>query len=1040
MIPEQFRLKNTIKYPTSLIVGGLSRLGLEIADSLIDQGGYVIIADSYNEENLSKLNIFTEETLVSFIDFAELSNLDEDLKRLDYIFYFNHESRDLSSQISTQEFLRSSSHLDTSLSLANKFEAKFLLTTSIRANQLAQVYGDFSNSALAAEHRPAYTEIEIQKYSEEMTLEYIEKSHTDARIVRLGEVIGEGIDFKSKTFFNELILDVAKNQPLKLSKDGLESEIMVHLMDAAYGLIKAQFSRDTKGEVFSVSYPNQFTHLSLAYKIQDLDPEAKEIQFVEKDNNLPDIKLHKPAKNLSEIGWAPKVPIDKAIMQSIAAAKIYLLESQSGKYSEEDNVVNKLKGFLSLADKNDPSAANIYGGPISRLVAERQKQEDEKSEPQNSKGSKKSKKFRRKTVKEDATDKIWEASREAGNSINEIKRKPFLEILKYTVLIGFGIFIFIYIFAPIISIGKDVVALLPFYNNSLSAIENSSYSSNALHADILSNSLKDMDNNLRGFSATMASIGKGENYQQVIAVVNSYALLADGLKDIEYAADPFYKYLSDFESNIQQSNGVDSYLESKNSTKDYKAILEEFEDRAPYLDSGIEKYKKGLQQAENVNYSLIPDFISGKLKNLNEKLKERVEIVDSLKSMKNLPELLALNGPKTYLILLTDNTRLKPVGGEIASILEITLSEGKIFNITLKTPEQTSFDFSKITKSTLDEINLTKLSAVSKDSVGLQDFGNISDFNKYSQALINLYKDSSDQKIDGVFSLNYNSLADLLSMLNENGAGVRIAQTDFDGKDFLNTFANFQTEDESLVSKHALSAQVYSKTIENLLSNVRYLSPKIIQAFNKGIDNKDILASAQSLDYVTYIQDHNLAGNKFAIFGYNLGFNLTDPKIASIDKVPEFDLDEEVRIDSKDLLIYKLNIEVPTLGATQEFSICIPSNSTEAIIKNSNGAVVFVTNQSQTQKCLVTQIKRDKDLEVSWKTKANLTTVEGGFELNLPSKEFKGSNISLTKKIILEPDLKLIKINPSETLRNSTLVFNQDLNSDTNFVITYSKQ
>jgi len=258
MIPEKYRLKNTIKYPTSLIIGGLSKLGLEIADSLIEQGGYVIIIDIYTEENIEKLNIFPKDTLISFLDFTAIPHLEEDIRRLDYVFYFNHESRDLNSKVSTQQFLTFSNYLDTTLSLVSKFDAKFLLTTSVKAHQLVLINQEVGiNYGVGSSQKHAvYTEMEVQKYGESLTMEYVERTQLDARIIRLAEVIGDGIDFSNRTVFVDLVLSAAKGESLKLRKDGLETEFYVHILDAAYGIIKAQFSRNTLGEIYSLGYDN----------------------------------------------------------------------------------------------------------------------------------------------------------------------------------------------------------------------------------------------------------------------------------------------------------------------------------------------------------------------------------------------------------------------------------------------------------------------------------------------------------------------------------------------------------------------------------------------------------------------------------------------------------------------------------------------------------------------------------------------------------------------------------------------------------------
>ena len=171
-IPEQYRIKNTIKYPTSILVGGMSRLGFEIADSLIEQGGYVIIVDTFTPENIDRLKAFPKETLISFVDYTSLPHLEAEVRRLDYVFYFAHDSQDFTHKISTQEFLNYSNYLDTTLELTSKFQAKFLLTTAIRAHQILmsadQIDPNFG-TMVSARHL-VYTDMEFQRYAESLAI------------------------------------------------------------------------------------------------------------------------------------------------------------------------------------------------------------------------------------------------------------------------------------------------------------------------------------------------------------------------------------------------------------------------------------------------------------------------------------------------------------------------------------------------------------------------------------------------------------------------------------------------------------------------------------------------------------------------------------------------------------------------------------------------------------------------------------------------------------------------------------------------------
>jgi nucleoside-diphosphate-sugar epimerase len=137
MINNQFRLQNSIKYPTSIIVNGATPLGLTVAASLLEQGGYVVIVDNYDETNIAKLKArFGEEKLLALIDYSSITHLPDELRRLDYVFYLQHEASNFEETISTHKFLKYSNYLDAMLSLTSRFEAKFLLTTSIKAHQL----------------------------------------------------------------------------------------------------------------------------------------------------------------------------------------------------------------------------------------------------------------------------------------------------------------------------------------------------------------------------------------------------------------------------------------------------------------------------------------------------------------------------------------------------------------------------------------------------------------------------------------------------------------------------------------------------------------------------------------------------------------------------------------------------------------------------------------------------------------------------------------------------------------------------------------
>ncbi|MEO6729309.1 MAG: DUF4012 domain-containing protein, partial [Candidatus Dojkabacteria bacterium] len=868
MIPEQYRLKNTIKYPTSLIIGGLSKLGLEIADSLIEQGGYVIIVDSYTEENLIKLNSFPHDALVSFLDFTTIPNLDEEIRRLDYVFYFAHDTGDTLAQVSTQDFLNFSNYFDSTLKLASKFDAKVLLTTSIKAHQRALANDDLglNYSSDASTKHKIYTNLELQRYAESLSIEYNERVNLDARIVRLAEIIGDGIDFNRDTSFVELIMSASKGENLKLKKDGLDTEFLVHVLDAAYGIIKAQFSPNTKGNMYSLSYENAFSHLSIAYKIQEVEENAQNIEFVDEKDNLPTIKFYKPAPNLSQIGWTTRVPFEKAIKQSIAAAKIHLLElSTNSKAPGNKNFVDKLKSFVDLADKGQvpSSAVDDTAGPISRLIAERRRQEEEKKRQMEYAANTIRDKRKRKprTFTERITNWSWEKVRNLGQTFSVFKNKTPAEavliIVSFALLIGF----YLYIFSPAIVIAKELLLIIPEYQSLESNIINSRLDLVSGNADKIKNSLSNIDTVLDRFEVPARVIALGKNYTEVKKGIDAFKLYADGVSNISYAAAPFYDYLNNFKNNTQLRAGSDSYLAVANNGSDYSEYLKEMDIRSPFLNLGKDKIDKSSELAGKVDSTLYPGFIQGRFNQLTKSIEESQKWANSSTSIENIADLLGYKSTKVYLFLLLDNTRLKPIGGDVASFALVTVNKGSITDIVVNSATDFAPDMSAVTAADLKEINNRKYTYKTAANLTLSDIGNVSDFNEYQSIVKKVFGSSFKKEIDGVSILNYSTLDEIIKSIS-NGRKFEVNNIDFAQGNFLTNLISVQDNNESLASKYRLSTQLLAYTFNSFLTNANISLPILLNTLNKEVENKNVYVQAESLDYSEFIAENNLDGNK----------------------------------------------------------------------------------------------------------------------------------------------------------------------------------
>lgn len=307
------KIKMNKANPTTLIVGGVNFLGQELVESLIDQKGFVIMLDDINKGNIENVRKYLDSDLFLFTDNSTLGELKDELSRIDYIVYLTDLVSASNTEIESEEFLKRSNLLSETLKLSLHFKSKFVLCTSLPV---------FENSSVTTSKKSKnihdYDVTELQRYSESLTKEYIKKASLNARIVRLGEVIGYGMEIKNTdSNFVRLCKLALTAKPLTIYGEGLELRSYVNVKDASLGILKSLFEDKTKDKIYSLCYPQNITSLSLAYKIAEVEPKAGHIVFKEGDNT-GGVFTEKSEDNLSEIGWEAKIPLERSIAQVVS--------------------------------------------------------------------------------------------------------------------------------------------------------------------------------------------------------------------------------------------------------------------------------------------------------------------------------------------------------------------------------------------------------------------------------------------------------------------------------------------------------------------------------------------------------------------------------------------------------------------------------------------------------------------------------------------------------------------------------------------------
>ncbi len=1032
MAKDLFRLQNTIKYPTSIIVNGASPLGLSVASSLLEQGGYVIIVDNYDETNLAKLSArFGEERLLALLDYSSITHLPEELRRLDYIFYLQHEANDFSETISTHKFLKYSNYLDAMLSLAGRFEAKFLLTTSIKAHQmlLDSMQLDLNYGKNAKDKHTVYTEMEIQRYAESLTLEYVNKMDLNARILRLGEVIGSGIDLTKRTMFNQFLIAAVTGRELSIKNDGLESDFYVHLMDAAYGIVKAQFSKDTKGEIYTLSYEQAYTHLSVAYLMQDLEPESKEINFIA--DSAPVVHLQKPAPNLSRIGWIPKIDFEQAVKDSLSAAKLYILkESAKAKVPGDSAIVDKLKSFLSLAQEEDDLDIDVDSGPVSRLIAERKLQMRAKElalKDANDDIQWKTK-AKERSPKQKISNSLWQGFNSFKKRFSSLKNVTPAQLL-YSILAAVVlIFFYFNVLAPVLALGRNILVIssqLPQMANAISTFDTAA-TKNALES--LEFSLSDSAAIVAKYQGILKYFALDQTGYQISAALSDYALWASAGKDMMYVAEPLTSYLNSYADNIYFRPNSDSYLSSSNGL-DYSPILTELNNRKAYLDAAYDKYVQAIDHLDTLE---VPSVLADTFSKLNGGMK-LVDLEKMNNLLANANALLGIGEDQTYLIAVLDNARLQTAGGSLSALIQMTWQNGAVAEVKV-----VPIDSIDIGTWQADEFSLNYLKArqfTRSSALSLSEIDQISDPTVFSSVLKQAWKQYTARDVDVVVKMDLEGLESLLALTD----GVEVdTETVSDGA-LLAKLASLQTTNETAERRNDVIAQVSARLLDEILDDwkgnfIPFLDTLSILSLNGHLVIPDNTIAIASLLKETGGDGKLLLTSDIPLEIY-LG---TDETNISPTRLPALNQATKVVVRDDTTLDYTLTLRFPSISDVTTVGVC-GSSVIKDLRMSGVDALRVSTGEYNDSKCITAKLLTETEVIVQFNTIQFETFTNNQYNLVLGIPKVFGAETISDVEVSLSSTLSFVTIIPEAVPVGGKVVFTQNLQTDAIIDLTISK-
>jgi nucleoside-diphosphate-sugar epimerase len=159
---------------------------------------------------------------------------------------------------------------------------------------------------------------ESKRLGETLTAEYRRQYGVDTRIVRIFNTYGPHSQLHDGRMVPHFIVQALAGAPLTIHGDGQQTRSLCYVDDLVEGLVRAQFTPGTTGEVLNLGNPEEQTVLEWAALIVRLCGSAAPLRFAPKRADDPERRRPVIAKAQRLLGWTPAIAPEEGLRRTIA--------------------------------------------------------------------------------------------------------------------------------------------------------------------------------------------------------------------------------------------------------------------------------------------------------------------------------------------------------------------------------------------------------------------------------------------------------------------------------------------------------------------------------------------------------------------------------------------------------------------------------------------------------------------------------------------------------------------------------------------------
>lgn len=308
-----------------LVAGGAGFLGSNLCERLLNEGHEVTALDNLVTGNESNIDSLKSNPNFKFVNLNVLEVKQLEGENFDRVYHLaspaspNKFSKKSYLELPFETMQVNTNGTSALAEFALNKGAKFLFAST------SEIYGDPLEHPQKEEYRGNVSTTgirsvydEAKRFGETITSAFVRYHDLDARIIRIFNTYGPRMDLEDGRAVIEFVTKALKNEPLSVFGDGSQTRSFCYVDDLVDGIIKAMETEGTKGEIFNLGNPGEFTISDLATIVKRVTNSSSEIVMKEA---LPedDPKRRKPditkARNI--LKWEPKVSLEEGLKKLV---------------------------------------------------------------------------------------------------------------------------------------------------------------------------------------------------------------------------------------------------------------------------------------------------------------------------------------------------------------------------------------------------------------------------------------------------------------------------------------------------------------------------------------------------------------------------------------------------------------------------------------------------------------------------------------------------------------------------------------------------